>query len=349
VSRRAKVIAGVAAGVVVVGGAAAFLLIDDFGESIPVISSITGPTECPLTGVEPDNEADLDRPAVAIKVENAQVAYPLSGLQDAELVYEELVEGGVTRFMVMYHCTDSKQVGPVRSARVVDPAIMSPKTKILAYSGENKPVLEALTKADIVRIDESNAKGSMERVPREGLTAEHTLYADSAKIREVASEKFNDRPADELFDFGDLNGNSRGAGTIDINFSDLTNVKYVFSGGSYRRFQPVDQPFVDASTGEQIEVDNILIEEHEIKNSDTIKDIEGNPSTEIVDETGKGRAFLFRDGKVIEGTWSRKTTDEPTVYETAGGDAMTFKPGNIWIHLLPSKKGEIKGSFEFEG
>jgi hypothetical protein len=58
---------------------------------------------------------------------------------------------------------------------------------------------------------------------------------------------------------------------------------------------------------------------------------------------------LFRDGKVIEGTWSRKTTDEPTVYETADGDAMIFKPGNTWIHLLPSKKGEIKGSFEFGG
>jgi hypothetical protein len=92
----------------------------------------------------------------------------------------------------------------------------------------------------------------------------------------------------------------------------------------------------------------VVIEEHEIKNSDTIVDPVGNPSTEIVDETGKGRAFLFRDGKVIEGTWSRESTDDPVVYETKDGDAMAFKPGNIWIHLLPSKKGEIKGSFKFE-
>jgi hypothetical protein len=347
VSSRAKLIAAIAAVVVVGGGAAAFFLIDDFGKNIPIIGDAVESDECPLNGLKPDNEDDKKRPAVAIKVENAQVAYPLSGLQEAELVYEELVEGGVTRFMVIYHCNDSKTVGPVRSARVVDPAIMMPKTKILAYSGQNKPVLDALEEAGIVRIDESNAKGSMKRVPREGLTSEHTLYADSAKVRGVGDEKFDEEPQDDLFEFGDLEGDSGNANTVHINFSDLTSIKYVFSGGAYGRFQPPEQEFVDAISGDQIEVDNVLIEEHEIKNSDTIVDVNGNPSTEIVDETGSGRAFLFRDGKVVEGTWSRKSIDDATTYETKDGDAMVFKPGNIWVHLLPSKKGEIKGSFKF--
>jgi hypothetical protein len=347
VSSRAKLIAAIAAGVVVIGGVAAFFLIDDFGESIPIIGKAVDSDTCPLSGDEPDNGDLKDRPAVAIKVENAQLAYPLSGLQDAELVYEELVEGGVTRFMVLYHCADAKKIGPVRSARIVDPAIMSPKTKVLAYSGQNGPVLKALEEADIVRIDESNAKGSMERIPREGLSSEHTLYADSAKVRNVGDDKFEDAPADDLFEFGDLKGESKNATTVDINFSELTNIKYQFSGGAYRRFQPTEEPFIDEATGEQVEVDNVLIEEHEIKNSDTIVDVNGNPSTEIVDETGSGRAFLFRDGKVIEGTWSRKSIEDPVIYETKNGDAMVFKPGNIWVHLLPSKKGEIKGSFKF--
>jgi hypothetical protein len=347
VSSRAKLIAAIVAVVVVGGGAAAFFFIDDLGKKIPIIGD-GGSDVCPLSGDEPKNEDDKDRPAVAIKVENAQVAYPLSGLQDAEVVYEELVEGGVTRFMALYHCNDSKQVGPVRSARIVDPAIMMPKTKILAYSGQNQHVRDALEEAGIVRIDESNAKGSMERVPREGLTAEHTLYADSAKVRAIGAKKFSDPPPDDVFEFGDLEG-GRNAKTIDINFSQLTSIKYVFSGGSYDRFQPPEQEFVDAATGDQVEVDNVLIEEHEIKNSDVITDSVGNPSTEIVDETGSGRAFLFRDGKIIEGTWTRKNLDDQATYETKGGDPMVFKPGNIWIHLLPSKKGEIKGSFEFGG
>jgi hypothetical protein len=349
VSSRAKLIATIAAVVVVGGGIAAFFLIEDFGKSLPIIGEAVDSDVCPMSGDEPPNSDEIERPAVAIKVENAQVAYPLSGLQDAELVYEELVEGGVTRFMVMYHCNDSKQVGPVRSARVVDPAIMIPKTRILAYSGQNKPVLDALEEADIVRIDESNSKGSMERVPREGLTAEHTLYADSAKVRDVGSDDFDEQPPDDLFKFGDLEGDTGNAETVLINFSALTNIKYVFAGGSYERFQPLEQEFVDATSGDPIEVDNVLIEEHEIKNSETIVDVNGNPSTEIVDETGSGRAFLFRDGKVIEGTWSRKNIDEQPTYETKDGDEMVFKEGNIWVHLVPSKKGEIKGSFKFEG
>ena len=348
-SGRTKLIAAIVGAVVVVGGGAFLFFGTDLGKSLPVIGDLGGSDECPLSGLKPDDDADKKRPAIAIKVENAQVAYPLSGLQDAELVYEELVEGGVTRFMVIYHCNDSKAVGPVRSARVVDPAIMSPKTKILAYSGQNKPVLEALEEADIVRIDESNSKGSMQRVPREGLTSEHTLYADSAKARDVGAEKFDEAPPDDLFKFGDLEGDTKPARTVHINFSELTNIKYAFSDGSYGRFQPPEQEFVDATSGDVIKVDNVLIEEHEINNSKTIVDVEGNPSTEIADETGTGRAFLFRDGRVIEGTWKRDSTKEQATYETKSGDEMVFKPGNIWIHLVPSKKGEIKGSFSFGG
>ena len=170
-SRRSKLIAAIAAGVVVIGGGAVALIFfkDQLG-GLPLIGEVVSePDECPLSGDKPNNKDLIDRPAVAVKVENAQIAYPLSGLQDAEVVYEEVVEGGVTRFMAIYHCTDSTKVGPVRSARVVDPGIMVPITQILAYSGQNAPVLKALEEADIVRIDERAAKGAMERVPREGL------------------------------------------------------------------------------------------------------------------------------------------------------------------------------------
>ena len=131
-SSKAKIIAGVAAGVVVVGGVLALTVFKDTFQSLPIIGEAIADKVCPLSGAEPKGD-EADRPAVAIKVENAQVAYPLSGLHEAELVYEELVEGGVTRFMAIYHCTDSKKVGSVRSARAVDPGIMIPVTKILGF------------------------------------------------------------------------------------------------------------------------------------------------------------------------------------------------------------------------
>ncbi|MGH2729179.1 MAG: DUF3048 domain-containing protein, partial [Actinomycetota bacterium] len=177
VSDKAKKGIAIGGGVLAVAGGAFFLL-KDRAEDIPVLGKVItdDPATCPLTGLEPNREELIDRPAVAVKIENAPIAYPLSGLEDAELVYEELVEGGSTRFLAIYHCTDSDKAGPVRSARAVDPAIISPITHILAYSGQNDIVLAALEDADIVRLDEDTANGGLVRIPREGLSLEHTLY-----------------------------------------------------------------------------------------------------------------------------------------------------------------------------
>jgi hypothetical protein len=346
VSKRTKIIAGVAAGVIVVGGVALLTIFKDIGKHLPVIGGVIEDSVCPLNGAEPGKD-EADRPAVAIKVENAQEAYPLSGLDDAELVYEELVEGGVTRFMAMYHCNDSDKVGPVRSARSVDPGIMIPVTKILTFSGANGPVREVLDKAGIVLVEEGATEGVFTRVPREGLGTEHTLYANSAKARTFGAKKFDEPPPSPIFKFGDLEGDAKRAKTVDISFSDLTNIRYEYTGGGYKRFQPTEQAFEIDGAG-QLEVENVLIEEHVVNNSKTIKDVNGNPSTEIADETGSGRAVLFRDGQAIEGKWTRESLDDRVKFETNSGDEMVFSEGNIWIALLPGKKGELEGSFSFE-
>lgn len=345
-SKKTKIIAGVAAGVIVVGGVALLTIFKDLGKNIPVIGGFVEETVCPLDGAEP-GEDEVDQPAVGIKVENAQEAYPLSGLDEAEVVYEELVEGGVTRFMAMYHCNDSGKVGPVRSARSVDPGIMVPITKILTFSGANGPVREVLDKAGIVLIEEGAASDVFTRVERPGLGSEHTLYANSAKARAFGAKKYEEPPPSPVFKFGNLDGDTKRAKTIDISFSDLTNIRYVYSGGGYERFQPTEQAFELEESG-QLEVENVLIEEHVVNNSKTIKDVNGNPSTEIADETGSGRAVLFRDGQAIEGKWSRESLDDLVKFETASGDEMVFSEGNVWIHLLPGKKGELEGSFSFE-
>lgn len=346
-SRKSKIIAAVTAGVVVIGGGVlALTVFKDTFAGVPIIEELIAEKRCPLSGAEPKDD-EADRPAAAIKVENAQVAYPLSGLDKAELVYEEMVEGGVTRFMAIYHCTDSSKVGPVRSARAVDPGIMVPVTRILAFSGANGPVREFLDDGDIVQIEEDGTKGVFERIERPGLTSEHTLYADTAAAREAGAKKFDETPPEEVFKFGDLEGDTKRAKTVNITFSDITNIRYVYSDGAYKRSQPTEQPFEIENRG-QLEVENVVIEEHVVNNSKTIKDVNGNPSTEIADETGSGRAVLFRDGQAIEGTWSRDSLKDLVRFETKAGDEMVFSEGNVWIHLLPGKKGELEGSFSFE-
>lgn len=346
-SNRTKAILAIGGGIAVLAVVVflVFLVLGGGAEDVPGINRFVQPKTCPLTGEEPKDEEILDRPAVAVKIENASIAYPLSGLERADIVYEEAVEGGITRFMAIYHCTDAAKAGPVRSARAVDPAIMIPTTKILAFSGANEPVMQALRDSDVVIVDETSAESAMRRIDRPGISLEHTLYANTAGTRKVGQKEFDDAPSGESLEFGDLEGKTKRATTVQIDFSAATSITYEFQGGAYLRSQ-AGEPFVDES-GKQIAVDNVLIEEHEVNFSE-IKDAAGNPSLEIADETGSGRAVLFRDGKAVVGTWSREELEGPVTFESKSGDTMLLSPGSTWIHLVPSPKGEVKGSFSYE-
>ncbi len=335
--------AAIAASVLVIAGVTFFLLGNRGWGDVPIIETFVSDPKCPLTGKTPKDDALVDRPAVAVKVENNPVAYPLSGLMNADVVFEELVEGGLTRFMAIYHCGDSGKVGPVRSARVVDPAIMTPITRILAAGG-NEQVREVLKKAEIVLIDENSAGDAMERIPRTGLGFEHTLYARTRSLRRLGEKKYDDAPPGDLFRFGKLEGRSKRAREITINFHPSVTIHYRWSGRKWLRFER-DAPFTDDS-GRQVGVDNVLIEEHEI-NFSTITDVAGNPSIVIADVTGSGRAVLFRNGRVIKGRWVRESREAAVRFETAAGDDMVLAPGSTWVELVPSNEGELKGSFSY--
>ena len=297
---------------------------------------------CPLTGAIGTDEQTA-RPAVAVKIENSPAAYPLSGLGDAEVVFEELVEGGMTRFMAVYHCTDTDKAGPVRSARIVDPPIMSPITRILAAAGGNALVRRALDKANIVTIDEDTAGGALRRISRPGISSEHTLYAKTQTVRKVGNKKFDDPPTPGIFLFGEVPPGGRPAKSVTLNFTQSDPIVYKWSSGAWARSQhgaPIDVE------GPKITIDNLIVELHKVDYSKKLFDVVGNPSIEIVDPVGSGDALVFRDGKVFEATWSRKAVTDRVVYETKGGNEIPLKVGSTWVALLPNSKGQVKGSFE---
>ena len=342
-----KAKAGIAIGGVVAIAAGAFFLLGGRDVSdIPIVGKAIDPVPdtCPLSGVEPTKESVLARPAVAVKIENSSVAYPLKGLESAEIVYEELVEGGITRFLAMYHCTDAELAGPIRSARVVDPAIMTPTTYILAFSGANSHVFSRLDEAGIVQIEENAAGEAMQRVET-GASFEHTLFANTAAVRKLARSDYGEPPPEGIYDFGELpEGKFKKANEIELVFSGGTTVSYTYDTGKYYRYQG-GEPFM-ADTGEQIAVDNVLVEMHTVNLSGPA-DVAGTSGTEIADVTGSGKAVLFRDGVAIKGTWVRESIEDPVRFQTTDGEAMILKEGTTWIALLPNGKGEAKGSFDF--
>ncbi len=332
-------------GVVVLAVVAFLLMGNRDGGPLEAVGDLIDPepATCPLTGVEPDKEPVLERPAVAVKIENNPVAYPLSGLEDAEIVYEELVEGGQTRFMALYHCTDAPKAGPVRSSREVDAAIMTPITRILAAAGGNDTVRSTLSESRIFLVDETDSGEAMQRIPREGISMEHTLYADTAALRKLGRKQFDEAPPEDVFRFGELEGKAGKAATISIEFGAASS-SYQWDGDGWLRFD--EGQALMSESGEQISVDNVIVEEHQIDYS-PITDVTGARSTIITDVTGTGRAVLFRDGRVIKGSWERETVEGPVRFVTKAGDEMVLAPGTTWIELVPSNKGEAKGSFSY--
>ena len=311
----------------------------------PVAKSTPTPEPvCPLTGETIPKGVDIDRAAVAVKVENSPEARPQSGLEDADIVYEEIVEGGITRFMAIFHCEDSKKVGPVRSARFDDPKIAKPYTRILAFSGGNSIVERELTRQKMVALQENDGGGSLYRVPA-GVLEVHNLFGDTAKIRKLPPSKKARGPHTDLFEFGPLPETAKKARRVKIHFTSSNEIEYRWKKGAWLRYE-AGAPFKSATDG-QIKTPNLLVQQVKVNNSQKIVDSAGNPSPDI-SLMGRGPAFLFRDGKVQKGTWQIKKEGNQAVFVSKDKQPFVFAQGSIWIELVPSKKGNVKGSMSFK-
>lgn len=315
----------------------------------PPVTARTRPTPtpdpvCPLTGRDIPKGIDIERAAIALKIENSSAARPQSGLEDADIVFEEVVEGGITRLMAIYHCKDAKKVGPVRSARFDDAKLVKPYTRVLAFSGGNSIVERELNRQNLIALQENDAGGAMYRVPR-GVLELHNLFGSTARIRKLSPAKKAKSPRDDLFEFGQLPDGLSKARAIRINFTASNAIEYIWKKDTWRRIE-AGKPFMSTTNG-QITTPNVLIQEVQVDNSPKITDSAGHPSPDIKLK-GKGRALLFRDGRVMKGTWKIKKEGDPAVFVRKSGERFVFSPGSIWVELVPSRKGQVKGSFSFK-
>jgi hypothetical protein len=339
-SRRLALLAGLVAGSLVAGACSGN---DEEPAATPTTTPEPPPTRCALTGEDPPKRVNLARPAVAIKVENSPQARPQSGLEDADVVFEEIVEGGITRFLVLFHCHDSKQVGPVRSARFDDPKIAKVFTRVLAFSGANSIVLRELSKQKMISVEELTSNRALYRVPP-GTLDIHNLFGDTTRLRKLDRVKKADGPTSGFFEFGRVPKRARKARSVTVHFTASNTIQYRWKKGAWRRYE-AGSPFT-TKRGGQIAVPNVLIQEVRVDHSAKIVDSAGNPSPDI-DWFGGGRAFLFRDGKVIKGSWRTRKKGAVVVFETRRGDPFVFDKGATWVELVPSRKGQVKGSFSF--
>lgn len=338
---RGKTVIGVVAAVAVAGLGILAFTGNAPGPLQDVVNRVIGrPTPCPLTGAAtPDEEDAPSRPLLAVKVENTDAAYPLAGLNAADVIYEEPVEGGITRFVALYQCDGATRVGPIRSARTTDPKILSQyaEAPLLAYSGAARQVTEAVDDAGIVSLTETSARDAFER--DETRSAPHNLYVSIGALfraAKAADVSFS-QPAEVLTFDGDVPDPSKRIRRATVTFSTATVAEWVWSGGRWVRHLD-GEPMV-LEDGEPIAADTIVVQEVVVTESN-IRDASGAASPEVK-LTGGGRAWILRDGRRIVGRWERSSLGDVTRFVTNDGEEIALAPGRTFFQLIPEESGSV--------
>lgn len=295
----------------------------------------------PITGVvHYTPKAWQQRPVLAVKVGNTGPERPQAGLDKADLIYEEVVEGGATRLVVFFSTDAPERIGPVRSARFVDPVIIRPIAGLIGYSGAVPPVVEAVRSTpglkDVGAFAKSRAyrRDSARRVP-------YNLYTSASQLWEGEQ---GEPPSQPLFGFlasdEDLDtGGGESALEARFAFSQSARIRYAYdeAAGKYARFvqdQPHEIEGPEGEGGQQLALRNVLIQYVGVATG-AGTDAAGN-RTQDSELVGDGQAVLLRGGKAFRGTWTRSSRDEATRFLDSSGEQMRLAPGQTIIELVPN-------------
>jgi hypothetical protein len=191
---------------------------------------------CPLTGLEAEDEGNLERRVLAVKIENSPEARPQAGLAEADVVYEQEAEGGITRFIVLYHCQDSDRIGPIRSGRPVDPVVLRQYGEpLFVHSGSVDAVTREVEDAGIEVI---NCNFEEETCPRDdSREMPHDIFTSTDALRDFSDTQGTQPEAVFTFDADEPEGGKRGR-EVHLNFSPVSDVfwRYRNNKDVYLRF-----------------------------------------------------------------------------------------------------------------
>ncbi|WP_216093461.1 DUF3048 domain-containing protein, partial [Cellulosimicrobium cellulans] len=296
------------------------------------------PLVWPLTGVAAEEVAA--RPALAVKIENATQARPQTGLEDADMVWEEVVEGGITRFVAVYHSREPELVGPVRSVRPMDPAIVAPLHGVLAYTGGQQPFVDAVGAAGVQSVvmdegDDGFVTTRARRVP-------HNVYGEPAAFwAQADGDRTSPPPAQLAYAREPGSGTATVAGApagrLDVRLTHSSRAVWDWAGdrGAYVRSEGAS-PAMSAD-GDRLAATNVVLVAATMVSTPFL-DPAGVPvpETQLV---GTGDAVVASGGNHVAATWSKEAVDAPLVLTGADGRTVRLEPGTTWVELVPTGSG----------
>lgn len=287
-------------------------------------------------------EADANMRVIAVMVDNFTAARPAAGLNAASIVWEALVEGGVTRFLAVYQTSADVTIGPVRSARDYFIPWVKEVDAVYAHSGGSLAALSAI-KTD-AELDDANEFSNGRAYYRAPGAAPHNLYTSTARIAKLRADKdwralsdLSPLPfADEQMSDGET------AQKITINFSSVPAYRaqwlYDKEKDIYLRTQG-GVVAADRETREQLQAKNIIIQFAVV----TPAPPPAAADAVVVEAVGRGDAWLLRNGRIVKGSWEKPTAVSRTIFRDDDDKPYGLARGSIWIEVVPKEMaGKVK-------
>jgi hypothetical protein len=291
------------------------------------------PPTCPLNGLV--TSAVPQQPAMAVKIDNYPAGRPQAGLDKADIVFEEPVEGGITRYAAVFQCQDAALIGPVRSARNIDIGILGQLgTPLEAHVGGINPVLANINASPIVNVD-LGASDALQVHPA-GRVSPDADFTSSALV--YGTHPTMHTPPQPLFPYAAATpGGGSPVSTVNIPFSGTSNVTWKWNPATntFQRFYNGTTPDMLAD-GAQNQTPNVVVQFVSIGYGPWLEnDLGGLEVQADMYPNASGFAVIYRSGQAFPATWHRSTLESPTVFDSPSGAPIPLTPGTSWVELVP--------------
>lgn len=279
------------------------------------------------TGLNLTKESYNNIPFMVI-VENSKPARPQSGLSEADIVYETMAEGGIPRFIALFHSNSPKEIGPVRSARPYFLTIAKEYDLPFGHCGGSPVALELIQKEKLMSMNEFAYGGYYWR--DNSRKAPHNLYTSADKLRRLIENKNYTKAASSSlkFDKSYWDKNLSPAKNVSMKLSTYYNSSYEFKDNLYYKYMD-GEAASDRSTSSNLTASNIVVQITDIK---TLSD--GRLEIKLV---GQGKGYVISQGKYTEISWLKADENSPTILKDPEGNIVNLSPGNTWWHITDSK------------
>ncbi|WP_138316114.1 DUF3048 domain-containing protein [Rhodoluna limnophila] len=295
----------------------------------------------PLTGVVYQEGVDetsfTGKPSVACKIDNSYAARPQFGLNSTDIVFDEMVEGGLTRLVAIWHSQQPTEVGPVRSIRPMDPDIISPFGGIVCYSGGQYAFVQMMQNTPVFNASETTEQGKGTFSRTSSRPAPHNVIVNAKKLAEQHTDLA--APAAQFTYAADLKSSTAAVSGVEVTKSFTVNfpqasAQWAPSTYKFKWLRTQDgEVHKDAATGKQVAASNVVVIEVKIDRSYADRKYGNVPKTVMV---SSGTAWVFSAGKYVKGTWSKASATAPIILVDAEGAPINLAPGNTWVELKPA-------------